>query len=401
MFKNSVFQIFGNVISAAINLLIIIFTARFFGAQGRGEITYLLTCTGILQIFTAIIGNSVMIFMLSKYSKADILVISFLWTLFVAVLSIPVLLLFVHLSTQLIIYFYLIGVLQSFSVNLITFLSAELRYKEVLFLKVFQPIFLIALIAISYYSNHISIPIYWRLLIISFIPNLIFVTYITFKSFKTVQWKEIYPMIKQYLKVGGLNQTTYLMQFASYRFAVLIIAKTLGMKDVGIFGLWLSVTDAVWLIPMGLATVNMSYAAKENYQLKSIYKYILISGFISLMLIVVILIIPNNFYVLVLGKDFIQLKSLITFSSPIIVLFSINLIIAYYFSAKGLIKYNTLSSGFGCITILSVATFLTNKLGLTGAVLANCLSYTVTILITIILFMKHKKQLNYNSIPKN
>lgn len=401
MLKNSIFQVFGNVVSAGLNLLIIIFTARTLGASGRGEITYLLICLGLLQIFTSIVGNSVMIFMLTKHQRQDVLLGSFIWTGLVVILSFPLVYFLSDLNLEKILYFLILGVLQTSFNNLITFYSAQFKFKTLVLVRLFQPIVFFALILINYYTNKLTVNLYWTLLIISYLPHFILLLIETFKRFFLVSCMSLRSTILDFLKLGGLGQFTNLMQFSSYRFAVLIIAKTLGMKDVGIFGLWLSVTDAIWLIPGGLATVNMSYAAKDNYKLKNIYKYILTSIAISSMLIVVVLIIPNNLYILLLGKDFTQLKSLIIYSSPIVILFTINIIVAYYFSAKGLIKYNTLSSGLGCLSILIITVFLTNKFELMGAVLANCLSYAITLIVTIFLFFRHKKQFNSNSIPIN
>ncbi|MBU0696305.1 MAG: hypothetical protein KKE39_07235, partial [Bacteroidetes bacterium] len=139
----------------------------------------------------------------------------------------------------------------------------------------------------------------------------------------------------------------------------------------------------------------------SNYSVKSILKYILASLAVSLSLIITILLIPNDFFVWLLGKDFTALKSLILISSPVICLFTINIIIANFFSAKGLIKYNTISSGLGFISITSITALLTAQFGLKGAVMSNCISYFISIVVTLILFYRNSSQFNSNSIPIN
>nr|MBC7611568.1 hypothetical protein [Pseudopedobacter sp.] len=391
MFKNSIYQVLGNVVSAGINLLIIAITARVLGAEGRGEITYLLTCIGLLQIFTAIVGNSVMVFMLTKYRQKEVLLVSFIWTLSIVAISI----LFVGFTTNLsiinIIYFAVLGfVLTSFN-NLTTLYSYQLKFRRLTILKVIQPVFLIGLIFSFSFFKPLNLNIYWLLFIISYVPHFIILLFETFERKQLVSKSSINTVAFDFLKLGGLNQINNLMQFASYRFAVLLIMKLLSIKDVGVFGLWLTVTDAIWLIPKGLANVNMAYATKVNYQRKHIFRYTIISMFLSASLIITILVIPNSIYVWVLGKDFVELKQLIIFSSPVIVLFTINLIIAYYFSAKGLIKYNTLSSGLGFLVIISFSYYLIKQNGLQGAVLANCLSYSISIITTLFLFFRKGK----------
>lgn len=383
------------------NLLIIIFTARILGAEGRGEITYLITCIGLLQVFTAIVGNSVMVFMLTKYQQKEILISSFLWTLFIAVIALPFVFFITKLSITNLLYFVLLGIIQTGFNNLTALYSYQLKFRLLTILKIIQPLILLILIFAMSTFEILNTNIYWQLLIISFLPHFGFLLFETFRKNQKITFHSLMVITKHFLKLGGLNQLNNLMQFASYRFAVLIIMRMLSVKDVGIFGLWLTVTDSIWLIPVGLANVNMAYATKSNYSVKSILKYILASLAVSLSLIITILLIPNDFFVWLLGKDFTALKSLILISSPVICLFTINIIIANFFSAKGLIKYNTISSGLGFISITSITALLTAQFGLKGAVMSNCISYFISIVVTLILFYRNSSQFNSNSIPIN
>jgi O-antigen/teichoic acid export membrane protein len=401
VFKNSIYQVLGNVISAVINLLIIVITARILGAEGRGKITYLITCIGLLQIFTAIIGNSVMVYMLTKYQQKEVLLVSFIWTLIIVIISIPIVVFTTNLSIINIIYFAVLGIVLTSFNNLTTLYSFQLKFRWLTILKIIQPVFLIGLIFSFSFFEQLNLNIYWLLFIISYAPHVIILLFETFKRKQIISEINSKTLVFDFLKLGGLNQINNLMQFVSYRFAVLLIMKLLSVKDVGVFGLWLTVTDAIWLIPKGLANVNMAYATKVDYQLQHIFRYTLISILLSASLITGILVIPNSFYMWILGKDFEQLKELIFMSSPLIVLFTINLIIANYFSAKGLIKYNTLSSGLGFLMIISFSYYLIKRNGLQGAVLANCLSYSISIITTLFLFFRKRKQFNLDSAPIN
>jgi O-antigen/teichoic acid export membrane protein len=232
------------------------------------------------------------------------------------------------------------------------------------------------------------------MLIVSFVPSFIIICFETLKHLKkNIRFIEIKNVCVSFLKLGGLNQFNNLMQYGSYRFGIWTISNELGIKEVGVFGLWLTVCDAIWLIPIALATVNQAYAAKPNYSLNQLNKYLLIAVCISATILGIAICLPQTFYIYVLGSDFLHLKNLIMLSCPILIAFSITIMYAYYFSAKGLIKYNTLSSGLGFITILLSTSYLTDKLELRGAVLANCISYTVSVLTTVFLFFRHKRQL--------
>ncbi|HEX7367552.1 MAG TPA: hypothetical protein VF273_10675 [Pelobium sp.] len=191
------------------------------------------------------------------------------------------------------------------------------------------------------------------------------------------------------------------MQYGAYRFSIWVISAQLGMKEIGIFGMWLTVCDALWLIPNALANVNLAYASKTNYKLATLTHFLMFALLLVFFMVLTILLIPNGWYVNILGKDFNELKNLIRIASPVIVGFTITIIIAYYFSGKGLIKYNTIGSGAGFLAILLLSNYLTAKHGLKGAVLANSISYATSILVMLFLFLRHKKKLKVNQTPRS
>lgn len=401
MFKSSFNQILGSILAASINLIIVIFTARILGAVGRGEITYFVTCLGILQILTSVVGNSVMVFMLTKHHKGNVLISSLIWTLTIVIACFPFLIFLNIVSKAFIFYFLILAIFQTSFNNILALFSSELKFKSLAAFRVLQPLFLIVLILIFYNFFKFNLNLYWKFLIISYMPFFFIYCRESFYNLKFINKNAIKSTFYDFLKLGGLNQFTFLMQFLSYRFAVFVIAKFLNIDSLGVFGMWLTFTDALWLIPISLATVNMAYAAKPDYQLKIIYKFIALAIAIPLTIILVFSLIPNSIFILVLSKDFSQVKSLILYSAPAIILFSINLIMAYFFSAKGLIKYNTLSSGIGFVSILSTTYLFTTKYGLIGAVLSNSLSYFLTVLVTIVIFYNKFYKLNPYRIPLN
>lgn len=390
MLKNSILHIISSFGSALINFVILLITAKILGAEGRGEITYLLFYCGFIQIFTGIIGNSVMIFMLTKLDENSVLVISFIWTFIIVFILSPFLYFFDDFIQSRIVLFLSITVLQSLFNNLIALLSAKILIKKLVVIRITQPLILIILL---YFINDISATLFLTILAISYIPALFYISWITFGINFKYDFQKFKASFLYFIKLGSLNQLNYLMQFGCYRYAIWIIADNSNLSNVGVFGLWVTLVDALWLIPISIATINQTYSAKNNSNYINM-NLCYIAAMISVLLIAITLLIPLNIYELILGKDFNQIKQLLLLSSPAVVLFTFNIMLAYYFSAKGKIIYNTISSGLGFVIIVLLSPFFIKKLGLNGAVITNSISYVVTTITTLYLYFKYRNQLN-------
>lgn len=394
MLRNSILHILSSVGTAILNLIILVLSARVLGSEGRGEITYLLFYCTFIQIFTAIIGHSVMIYMLTKLEENSVLIISFIWTILIVTLASPVVLYFDEFIQDRILLFLCLTIFQSLYTNLLAFLSSKIQIKRLVLIKISQPLILILLIILS---KKLDSGLFLGFLAISYIPSFLILLWRTFyKNFK-FNILNLKLSFLYFIKLGALNQLNNLLQFGCYRYAIWIIADKLNLENVGVFGLWVTLIDALWLIPISIATMNQTYAAKNEGSVVNM-KLCYISAGIVVILTGMALLIPLNIYESLLGKDFNELKKLLLISSPAIILFTFNIIIAYYFSAKGKIIYNTISSGLGFCVVISLSNVLINNYGLEGAVIANSVSYFVTTVATFFLYRLYK---NHGKIANN
>ena len=397
MIKNSILHILSSVGTALFNLVVLILSARILGAEGRGEITYLLFYCGFIQIFTGVVGNSVMIFMLTKLEENSVLVISFIWTFFIALIVSPFLFYYDEFIESRIFLFLGITILQSLFNNLTALFSAKIQIQKLVFIKISQPLILILLLVSN---SGLDAKLFLTFLIISYLPSLVILTKLTFWENYKFNFSTLKSSFLIFIRLGALNQLNYLMQYGCYRYAIWIIADKSNLSNVGVFGLWVTLVDALWLIPISIATINQTYMAK-NQENKMNMNLCFISAGITLILLVIALVIPLSVYQLFLGKDFNEIKHLLLISSPAIIFFTFSITLAYYFSAKGKIIYNTISSGVGFFVIILLSKLLIGKYGLIGAVLTNSISYSLTTVVIIYLYKRYNRQSNNKACVSN
>ena len=109
--------------------------------------------------------------------------------------------------------------------------------------------------------------------------------------------------------------------------------------------------------------------------------------FISFLVICVVAIIPTNFYTWVFGKEFYELKSLILLLLPGVWIYNYYLIIGHYFSGRGKFLSNALATFIGLVFTFLLIFSLVPRFGIQGSVLSAILSYLLTSLVAIIIYL--------------
>ncbi len=109
------------------------------------------------------------------------------------------------------------------------------------------------------------------------------------------------------------------------------------------------------------------------------------------MCVVVLYFIPREFFVFLLGNDFIHVKTVMLYLSPGILLISFATIISHYFAGLGKQKILLIANSFGLLTTISTSRYLISRDQLLGACFAASLSYLVATVILVFFFIKENK----------
>jgi len=186
-----------------------------------------------------------------------------------------------------------------------------------------------------------------------------------------------------------------LTQGFNYRFSLFALEKFSGLKSVGIFSVLLSISEVIWLFSGTIGVFMSSFSAKSNSIKNDIFiikKYIIYSILGTSTIILLIYLIPNNWYVYLLTIEFNRFKF---YLSPLLlglVMFAATKVIANYFAGRGLVLRNLIASFVGLLFCISFGFILIPKYGIIGASFSNSISYVVSTLITIYFFKKIKDE---------
>ena len=200
---------------------------------------------------------------------------------------------------------------------------------------------------------------------------------------------EFPALIKQILQFGLIIQSTNLFQMFNYRLSYYLVNIYAGTKELGIFSTAMSVGESIWLFSRSLA--NVQYPKIVNSENEAFRKWLTIDYanagfFMSLLLLLPLLLIPESGFVFLFGNEFGQVKWLIMLVAPGLILMAFTTMHAHYFSGirKNLINLNASLIG---LTVTLIAGFILIPLsGLTGACITTNLSYSANAVYLIIIF---------------
>jgi len=203
--------------------------------------------------------------------------------------------------------------------------------------------------------------------------------------------REYGPVLKDLFKYGFLNQTGHFVQFFNLRLSYYLLDNYIGRGEVGVFSRSVSLAEAVWIISSSIALVQyarISNADDREYSQKLTLDLTKICLLVSAAAVVVLCLLPPQFYIFVFGSDFGEMAHLIRILAPGVLLYCIFLILGHYYSGTGRYQMNTFAALCGLAATCILGFTLIPKYDVTGAAITSAVSYTMNAVFLFVFFLK-------------
>lgn len=392
LFKKFSLSITARGIVAIINFLILIVSSRYLGVETRGQISLIILNIANVQMISEVFTGYALVHFIPKYALKRIFVAGLVWILMVVSTG-GVLLYYLN---YLIPHYEWHFVVSCFLVILNTFCMVIILGKENIrlynWLSIFQPLLLLIILLFNIFvEKNYLLDAYFDGLFYSFGFVLILslfsvVNYIKKESQKLFELKKI-------LSNGFLSQWSVWMHLLSNRFSFYILS-SIELQWLGVYSTATSLIESVFVIYSGISAVVLSYVSNEKDNERSLnitIKAAAGSFLITLMALIVILLIPEEWILMILGKGFMHIKLPMMVLSIGVLLISYSAIFSHYFSARGIIKYNAISNTTASIVSMLLCVFLIRDWGILGAALAGSISYSIEAILMIYFFVKSER----------
>ncbi len=388
--------VFGTIstrlITAVLSFVIVIFNSRLLGASGQGTISLFVLGITFNSLISSFIGGPALIYLIPRHSLFKLSLLSYFWALISS-----------FLGTLFLFYFQLIPrelAFDIFAVSLVFQLatvntSVLLGKKKIFWYNIATVsqiiVIFIVLSFLLFYLKKIEVNSYITALKIG---NQIFflISFIFFvKQINEIKFDNLQFILVQMFKYGAFVQFANILQLMNYRLSYYIIEFYSGRSALGQYSVGVQFSESLWLISRSLAMIQYSEVSNStnfDYNKKMTLQFIKISFFFTVIGLFFLLIIPKNFFVFLLNKDFENIKMIIFSLGFGILSMAVSVMFSHYLSGIGKHFYNTIGSGIGFLVTLLFGFWFIPQFGILGAGITASISYFISAIYLFIIFKK-------------
>jgi len=394
MFKTILNTLGTKIISLLMGFLILILTTQYLGADGRGLVSLLGTSVGLILIFSGFIGGSSLVYLASRHDISYLLIPSYFWAVIIAVTGTITLAVFHVIPDSIILPTFILSTLSGIgNVNLMILIGKEkiTLNNTISLVQVITNFLTLIFFFLVYNQPSVSYYIYSM-----YITNIIaiFLGFYGirkyFNGFST-DFIKAWTVVKSMLNYGFFGQIGNVIQYLNYRVSYFILNVYSGIGAVGIYSVGVTLSETVWLISGSIALVEYSKISNirdEDYAKKLTIKLSKVSFFATLSVVISLLCVPADWFALIFGKDFSTVYGVILTMSAGICSFGLTVIISHFFAGIGKFQINAIAAGIGLIGTVTFSYLLIPSYGYIGAGITASISYLMTSLFLIWIFIR-------------
>lgn len=391
MFSRILTTTASRLIIALTNLGIVTVAARALGAEGMGTISLFILGISIIQIFSALVGGSVLVYMASRFPVVQLIAPAWAWTLIISVSGSFLLTWFQLAPPEYAFDLFAISMLQSlFSINQNIQIGKEKILQYNLAAMSQSLILLISLIFLIHLVGNADIRSYITAMYISF--SLAFlISFSGIIRYFTMARLFNPEVIRETFRFGSYVQVAGILQLFNYRLSYYIIEKFFDRATLGVFSIGIQISESVWIISKSIALVQyskVSNSGDNDYNVRITLEFIRFTSILTIMMLCVLLLLPDDLFVMIFRNDFRNVGEVIISISAGILAVSISLMFSHYFSGSGKPWHNTISSGIGLAFTVILGFILIPSMGIIGAGITSSASYMAGMLYQFFVFRK-------------
>jgi O-antigen/teichoic acid export membrane protein len=377
---------------AIVGFASLLLSARFLGAEGRGEISLLIANIAMLQLIIDIANGLAMIYLVPKIPLKSIFTAGIIWLLIISSCSFCTLYFLLSdqgLTTDLISLSFLFSVS-----NLIQLIlqgqNKIMAYNLSIFLQ--QSVLLVGLLTQFFILENKSTEAFILCLYLSHGSGILAAFFLIGpwrNDGNPLNWN---TALKKMLHDGWKAQLSNVLNFFNSRLSYyIIVGFFFDATQIGKYATAIALSESVWIVSYSLSAVQ--YPALTRTTRMEAEKITCglskLTLYLSSLALLFLIALPADFYQALLGKEFNETGSLLLLLAPGIVFIAIHKIFWNYFAALGKFHTNNLSNAVSLVLQIPFLFILLNWQGLNGAAIAASISGAAAMLSLLIYFKKN------------
>jgi len=392
MFKNIIGTAGSRIIVTLLSFFIVVINTKYIGAAGVGTIGLIILGISINLLISSFVGGGALIYLVPRQEVFKLFLPAYLWSLVVSFAVSYILDFFRLIPHEYTLHVMFLSLIQSLATINCSILLGKEKIKLYNTLSVIESMVRIGGLLSFIFWFHILSPLafiyalYFSFGLLMLLSLLMLIPYLKFSDLSQMR-----PVIREMFKFGSYIQVASIFQLFNYRLSYYIIENVLGRAALGIYSVGVQVSESVWLVGKSVAQVQyyrISNSDDAIFAKRLTLAFLKFTTVLTVIAVAVLMMIPNEVYVLVFHKEFSQLGVVISTMSLGIVSIAISMMFSHYFSGRGKPYHNTISSGIGFVFTLGLGLLLIPRFGLAGAGITASIAYTTAMIYQLIVFIK-------------
>ncbi|PID94029.1 MAG: hypothetical protein CSA95_05160 [Bacteroidetes bacterium] len=395
MIKKIITTAGARLLISLLSLSLVLVYGRTLGPEGAGTVgLFVLGITMVLLVSNFVSGGA-LVYLVPREKPFLLFVAAYFWGFFSSA-SVSYLLDYLSLIPEgMLHHLLLLSMLFAWHTANLNILLGKERVTAFNIASVFQVgVLFVAFLYFVYGKQQATVISYVYALYLSYGSAFVMSLLMVSRELRYVDLSEMGDVVIKIFRYGTFVQFANMLQLMNYRLGYYLIESFLGKARLGVFQIGNQFSEGVWIVGKSLALVQYARIANEDnaaYAKKLSIRFLKITVMLTLMMLAVLWILPESFYLWILTAKYVGIKRVIWALSPGIVAIAANVILSHFFSGTGRHHHNAISSGIGLVFTLSLGFILIPSIGIVGAGITASISYTATTLYQMILFARITK----------
>jgi len=395
MFRKVAGTVITRFLTAVLMLAVVILNTNFLGAEKVGEISLIVLAATIIQMVHGFIGGASLVYFVPRASMTLLLVASVLWAVVTSAGMSLLLGVFGMIPEGCLWTVMLLSLVQSLSTVMSMLLLGKERIGAANLLSLGQFIILVLFVGGIYLlTDARQIGVYLYGLVISYGVIMVMGFFLVFRDLKRTSFSGMTALLRSVVTYGAAAQTGNFLQLLNYRLSYYLVRFYSGMASLGVFSVGVQISEGLWIVPRSMSLVQFTRISNTGERSEPVRLTLLFAKLAVILTaagMLVLLLLPSSFFIFLFGPQFTGVRGVLFSLAIGIVMFSLSVVISPYFSGTGRPHINTLAAAIGLALTLGFGFILVPRWGLAGAGITSCISYTVTTLFQLFVFISTEK----------
>ena len=384
MIKRILQHFAARVLTAGLSFAVVLLTARYLGAAGRGQVSLFYTDMSVLVLLAGLVGGSSLIYLVPRRNVWHLLGPACGWAVVVSAAGAATMSLLRKLSWEYALHLGAVTLIQVLlSINLFLLLGRQ-RERAYNVLTTAQAALLAGVLALAfgaahwlnirayYYANYVAYGLPWL------ISTAMLLRLPDAWRRRPARRRAAARELARHSRGAHFSN---LVTFANYRFGYYAVAYLADARALGILSVGVALAEAVWLIPRSAALIQ--YVALVNAADQRGQTYAAMRGSRLTLLatggaVLVLAAVPAAWLAAIFGPEFGAARTVILALTPGIFVNGAAMQASAYFSGTARYGMNNRAALLGLAVTVPATLLLVPRLGMVGAALGMSVSYTTS-----------------------